>query len=141
MASVGVAFLVCMVYMILLRLFAGLMVFLTILSYLGGLGALGYVLYQKGITGSTTGTDLSYFVYIGYAVWALTAISAVFFCCYRDALKLAVAVVKSAGLFLMDCKTVLFVPIIGQLLFIAVFALWFFGFIIIYSNGTPSKVS
>jgi len=50
-----------------------------------------------------------------------------------------VAVVKSAGMFIMDCKTVLLVPILGQIMFIAVFAYWFVGFVYIYTMGTPQR--
>lgn len=70
----------------------------------------------------------------------MAGISAIFFCCFRNALRLAVAIVKSAGMFLMDCKSVLAVPLIGYVLFIGVFAFWLFGFVYLYSTGDPMRM-
>lgn len=112
LSCVLVALVVGLAYMCLLRLFAGLLVFITIVAYLVGLIVLGSLVMTKS-TDTTNGVNNSNLKYLAYAIWVVAGVSAVFFCCFRSALKLAVAIVKSAGMFLMDCKSVLFVPIAG----------------------------
>jgi hypothetical protein len=74
--------------------------------------------------------------YVAYFIWGVCAISALMFCCLRKTLRLAVAIVKTAGLFLRDVKSVLVVPICTQMFALIIFAIWLVGFIYIYSSGT-----
>jgi hypothetical protein len=142
---IGVCILVCvfigLIYMLFLRLFAGLLVFLTIVAYLVGMVFLGSMLMAESTEKKEDGTNQDYYKYIAYTVWGIAGLSAIFFCCFRNALKLAVAIVKSAGMFLMDCKTVLLVPLLGQVLFLVIFCFWLVGFIYIYSMGTPQRMT
>lgn len=127
-------------YMCFLRLFAGLLVFITIVAYLLGLTALGIMMMDKSKLPQEDGSSSEPYKYIAYTIWAIAGISAIFFCCFRNALRLAVAIVKSAGLFLMDCKTVLLVPIMGYVLFMVIFAFWMFGFVYLFSMGDPMRM-
>lgn len=127
-------------YMCFLRLFAGLLVFLTICAYLASLTVLGFMMLTESKELDNNGASQDNYKYIAYLIWGIAVISALFFCCFRNALRLAVAIVKSAGLFLMDCKTVLLVPILGYVTFLAVFAFWLVGFVYLFSMGDPKRM-
>lgn len=127
-------------YMCFLRLFAGLLVFITIAAYLCGLGVLGMMMLDKSTEPQENGSNSEPYKYGAYAIWGVAGISAIFFCCFRNALRLAVAIVKSAGQFLMDCKTVLLVPILGYVLVIGVLAFWLYGFVYLFSMGDPKRM-
>jgi len=58
-------------------------------------------------------TDNSDLKYVAYFFFGFAAISGLILCCKRNAIRLAVAIVKTAGSFIMDCKTVLLVPIVA----------------------------
>ncbi len=79
----GIALIFGLIYMIILRICAGVIVFLTIIAYLAGLVVLGAYLYINGSTTSTSGNSLTYMTYIGYALWALAGLSFICFCCCR----------------------------------------------------------
>lgn len=128
-------------YMCFLRLFAGLLVFVTICAYLASVTVLGFMMLSESKELDDQGKSQENFKYVAYVIWGIAGISAIFFCCFRNALRLAVAIVKSAGLFLMDCKTVLLVPILGYVLFLAVFAFWLTGFVYLFSMGDPKRMT
>jgi hypothetical protein len=50
LSCVGAALVIGLIYMLLIRLAAGCIVFVTIMAFLGALGALGYLFYTKGQT-------------------------------------------------------------------------------------------
>ena len=111
--AMAAAVLIGFIYLMLLKCIAGLIVFLTINVYLGGLGFLGYLLYKQGTTVDPTGTDNTQMQYIAYAIWAFDALSLIIILCARKTLQLAVAIVKTAGQFVNDVKSVLVVPLIA----------------------------
>lgn len=109
--SVGVCLVMGFVYLCLLRCLAGIIVFVTIMAYLLGLAVAGYLFYQKGTDTTNGNTPDENMKYVAYLLWGICALSALIFCCLRKTLRLAVAIVKTAGLFLGDVKSVLMVPI------------------------------
>lgn len=106
------ALIIGFIYLCLLRCFAGIIVFITIIAYLLGLLLGGYLCYLKGTQTDANGTPPdANMKYLAYAIWGVCAVSALMFCCLRAQLRLAVAIVKTAGMFLGDVKSVLMVPI------------------------------
>lgn len=138
LGSMGIALVVGFIYLLLLRVFAGVIVFITIISYLVGLVVGGYLFYLKGTVADSTGYTNTNMTYVAYAIWGVAGLSALMFCCFRAQLRLGVAIVKTAGVFVNDVKSVLIVPIIGQLLVIIFFIVWAIGLALIYSTGTVS---
>lgn len=135
LASIGVALVVGFIYLCLLKCIAGIIVFVSIMAYLIGLAILGYFIYLKGTTTDSSGNSNLNMTYMAYGIWGFCGLNALIFCCFRKQLALAVAIVKTAGVFLNDVKSVLIVPILGQIFIIVFFAIWVFGFIYIYASG------
>lgn len=134
-----VALIIGLTYMLVLRICAGVLVFITIVLYLALLVLIGILFLNKSMVNDDPKTDNKNLQYVAYFFFALAGISALIICCKRSAIKMAVAIVKTAGSFIMDCKTVLLVPVVGQLFFLIIFFLWTLGFIYVYSLGTPQK--
>ena len=135
LASIGVALIVGFIYLCLLKCIAGIIVFVSIVAYLIGLAIMGYFVYLKGTIVDSSGTSNVNMTYMAYGIWGFCGLNALIFCCFRKQLALAVAIVKTAGVFLNDVKSVLIVPILGQIFIIIFFAIWIFGFIYIYASG------
>lgn len=139
LGSFFVALVIGLIYMLFLRICAGVLVFITIVVYLLLLVLLGSFCISEGAKNDDPKANKENLIYVGYFFYALAAISAIILCCKRSAIKLGVAIVKTAGSFIMDCKTVLLVPPVAQLFFLVIFFLWVLGLIYVYSMGTPVK--
>lgn len=113
LGSMGIALVTGFIYLILLRIFAGVIVFVTIIAYLLGLVVAGYLFYLKGTVADSTGYVNTNMMYVGYGIWGVAGVFALLFCCFRSQLRLGVAIVKTAGVFVNDVKSILIVPIIG----------------------------
>lgn len=108
-----VAVIIGLIYMLILRICAGVLVFTTIVAYLVLLVVTGFLFMRKASVNDDPKTDNSDLKYVAYFFWGVAGLSALILCCKREAIKMAVAIVKTAGSFIMDCKTVLLVPIVG----------------------------
>jgi len=136
LGSMGVAMVVGFIYLLLVRVFAGVIVFVTIVGYLLGLVVAGYLCYVKGTTADSTGYTNTNLTYVAYGLWGVSALFALMFCCFRSQLRLAVAIVKTAGVFVNDVKSIIIVPVVGQVLIIIFFIVWIIGLALIFSTGT-----
>lgn len=52
-------------------------------------------------------------------------------------IRLAIAIIKTATMFVRDVKSAMVVPIFFYLKLLVFFAIWIIGFIFIYALGTP----
>lgn len=139
LTSFLVAIVVGLIYMLFLRICAGVLVFITIVLYLLLLVVIGAFLIKKGSDNSDPKTNNENLKYLGFFFYGFAALSALILCCKRSALKLAVAIVKTAGSFIMDCKTVLLVPPIANIFLLIILFLWLMGLVFVYSLGEPKR--
>lgn len=73
--------------------------------------------------------------YIAITLWVLAGISFLMFLCYFRTIRLAIAIIKSAALFLADVPSALFVPLVFGVLVMVFWAFWIMMFMYVYSCG------
>ena len=72
-----------------------------------------------------------------YILMVLIVASLIIFFCFYKAIKLAIAVTKTAVSFISQVKTVLLVPILTLIPLVAVLIIYVLGFGYAYSTGEP----
>lgn len=138
--------------MLFVRIFSGIIVWLCIIAYFLGLAALAVFLYGKSkmpsdVDSSNNGLDLSsnpkqstdenrksYYV-IFWIVVGVFAISLVIFCCLYKNIKLAIAIIKTATIYVVDVPLVMFVPILFTIITAGWWAFWICTMLCVYSHG------
>lgn len=133
--SVGVAVVAAMVYLIILRWFAGVLIWVSIVGILAALGGGGYWAYQTRLQYDIEDKNYKYLQYGAYALWGVTGAFAilVLLCCSR--IRLAVAIMKVTSSFITNNPLVLLLPIIFLLLVLAWIIVWTFLAVFIMSVG------
>lgn len=140
--SVGLAFVLGLIYMLFVRIFSGVIVWICVLAYFVALCFLAYFLYSKSQMSSTDVNDSSndpgaatnpkqstdenrttYLVFF-WIVVGVIVISLVVFCCLYKNIKLAIAIIKTATVFVVDVPLVMFVPMIFTIITAAWWAFW-----------------
>lgn len=129
----GAAIIVSYIVIFLMRCFTGCVVWICILGVIVAITGLGFILcYSGGLFGDTNvvilgfkiptiNGDTQYYKYYGYACWAGAGVFLLLTLCCCGRIRLAVAICKCAGAFLLEVCSVMFVPIIMA---IATVALW-----------------
>eukprot|EP00825_Cyclidium_porcatum_P018701 TRINITY_DN2128_c0_g1_i2.p1 TRINITY_DN2128_c0_g1~~TRINITY_DN2128_c0_g1_i2.p1 ORF type:complete len:412 (-),score=21.78 TRINITY_DN2128_c0_g1_i2:104-1339(-) len=142
--------------MIFMRYLSGCMTWGAILLYLGGLLALALFIMHKGKdykdqadnTADTDSKDINKntgrnLLILAYIIWAILGISIVVIMCMFNRIRLAIAIIKSAAIFVGQVPlSIAIPPVIGILQFMWL-AYWFTVFVFVYSVGdiTGSKSS
>lgn len=65
----------------------------------------------------------------------IAGISFIGFLCYFNRIQMAIAVIKTAALFVLEVPSVMLVPPIMSIIVAGYFALWIISFLYIYSMG------
>lgn len=73
---------------------------------------------------------------IAYICWAILGVLVIFILCMYSRIKLAIAIVKTGAMFVMNVKSTLLVPILMSILSACLFAVYIVGFVYNYSTGT-----
>lgn len=81
-----VAIIIGLIYMLILRICAGVLVFVTIVVYLILLVLIGALFMNKATVNDDPKTDNSDLKYVAYFFWAMAAVSALILCCKRKAI-------------------------------------------------------
>lgn len=139
-----VAFLLALLYCLLLSCCAGVVVSFLVVGLLGGLIALGFFLKQQ-YDSMASGSELSgenpnpYFY--GYWIcWGTAGVLALVVCCMWSRIMLAVSVIQATADFITDYVQVLFVPIFFVLVLGAFYAVWIYAGAYIFSTGESTYV-
>lgn len=152
-ASVAVgAIVVGIIFMVLLRCFAGLITWLFITAFLACMGALGYFLFFKAVElqkqvdagapeGKALEEEIKKYKYGAYGIWGFTALALLTVFCMFDKIRVAIGVVKSAALFVAEVKTSLLIPPVMLVLLTANIAYCVVIGLYIYSSGEPNTES
>lgn len=144
LGSMGFAFIVALVYMVVIRYFAGLITWLSIIAFFASIIILAILLLNKGnekidegaVSGDSDTTNTGKALkYIGYVVFGFAALCLIIFLCIFRKIQQAIAIIKSAALFVAEVKSVFFVPPIISLLNMIFIAWWIITFVYVYSVG------
>ncbi|EAR87511.1 plasma-membrane choline transporter (macronuclear) [Tetrahymena thermophila SB210] len=144
LGSVGIAFVIAFVYMVILRYCSGLITWLTIIAYFAIITAFAIILlvkgqnkYDEGVTASDKDMqqDGKNLKYLSYAVFALDGLFLITFLCLFNRIRLAIAIIKSAALFVGEVKTSFLVPPVVTIFCMLFTAWWIVAFVFVYSVG------
>ena len=130
------------IYLIFIRLCAGIFVWLVIFIYFACLGGLGACFYLNiGIdesVGEVSGDDRKN---IAYVFWGVAGVSFLVFLCFFSRIRLAVAILKTGANFIGQVWSSLFVPVGTVIPYIFFLGLYLIGFVIIYTADWPNTTT
>ena len=98
--AIASAFLIGFVYMIVLRLCGGPIVYASLFFMVMGTAYGGLMLYQNSQTISEADKNKKYYLYGSYAVWGLAAALIFCICCNIKNIRIGVAVMKCTAQFI-----------------------------------------
>jgi solute carrier family 44 (choline transporter-like protein), member 2/4/5 len=138
----GIAIGVSIIYLLFLRYFIGVVVWIVIAALIILLTLFGgyynYQIYDEKNPITDEKTKYEYWA-IAIGCYTVAFLFLVIMICLRKRIELAVAVMKSATIFIDDVWSVLFVPIAIFLISVVVYAFWVVALIYLYSSGTLVK--
>jgi len=132
--AVGIAFVLSLVYMLLLRCCAKILVWVTFIGFIVMLATIGYFFYDKSGKSVDEGDQLNYQV-LAITFWALDFVLMLLICCLYDDIQTALTIIEAAGQFVFNVPTVLLVPIFVIFLAAGYLAYWIYTVVFIYSIG------
>jgi hypothetical protein len=139
LGTLGVGLVVSVVYLMLMRYLVGYIVWLTILAIIILLSLFGGYYTRKLFDDINPVHDDT----LRIKYWAISIICYIFAFlmilvtyCLRKSIELAVAIMKSATIFLDDLFSIIVVPIIFFIVSTGVYVLWVAAVIYVYSSGT-----
>ena len=134
----GFALVLAVLYMVLIRFFVGIIVWTSILVVVLMIFSVGavllwtaYYLYQNDSQEDTRRT-LRICAYITFALGGLFVLYILYMC---RRIRLAIAILQSATLFLADVKAALLLPPLFALLTVGLYVYWLLATLAIYSTG------
>jgi uncharacterized membrane protein YphA (DoxX/SURF4 family) len=93
----GAAFVIGMIYLVILRCCAGVMVWTTIFAILAILGGGGYWLYRYRTNYPESDNTHYYVTYGAYTIWGIGGLFLLIIICCCNRIRLAVAIMKVTG--------------------------------------------
>lgn len=135
--SIAVAVVTAIIYLLILRLCAGVMIWMSILGILGAMGGGGYWLFATRVDYPTTDPTYMYMQYGAYALWAIAGIFFIITLCCCSRIQLAVAIMKVTSSFIYRTPTIIILPIVFLILVVGWIVGWTFLAIWIMSVGEP----
>lgn len=134
---VGAAVVVSLVYLLILRCCAGVLIWLSIFGILGAMGGGGYWLYATKDNYPIEDPTHNYMQYGAYALWGVAGFFALLSLCCCSRIRLAVAIMKVTSSFIFRTPTILVLPIFFLVLVVGWIVGWTFLAIWIMSVGEP----
>jgi choline transporter-like protein 2/4/5 len=135
--TVGVAVLASILYLLILRCCAGVVIFFSIFAIIGAFGAGGYWLYYTRVQYEVADPNYKYMTYGAYALWGVAGTFFLITLCCLSRIRLAVAIMKVTSQFIYRTPSTLFLPVIFFILVLAWLLFWVFLAVYIGSVGTP----
>lgn len=132
---IGAAFIIGLLYLLLLRCCVGVMVWATIFAVLAILGGGGYWAYRTKDRYDTEDQNYKYLLYGAYTLWGLTVFYLLLILCCCSRIRLAVAIMKVTSQFIYNTPSVLLIPIIFLIFCVIWVAAWTFTAVYIFSVG------
>jgi len=157
LASLGIAFIIGLIYMVFVRWCSGVLVWLSILALIAGCIGFGVYLFShanylkkqnssttaqdSGSTGTTSTATITTLKVFAYILWALAGITVLLVCCLYKKIKLTIGILKAAADYVKATWTSLLVPIGMIIVLSALYVYWIFTAVYLYSCGTISQRS
>lgn len=143
LASLGFAFVICILYLLFVRCCASVIAYATIFLILGSLAGLGYVFqaridYYKNLNDETYATTMTVLCAICYSFAGLWLIIILFMC---NRIRLAIALTETTAEYIASTWQVLFVPFTFYIISGLFYAYWVALSIYLYSSGVVDKSS
>jgi len=132
--AVALSFVFSLVYMVVLRCCAKLLMWVTFLAFFVLLAVIGYFFYAKSVETVNDGDKLNYQV-LAVIFWVIDFILILVILCIYDDIQLALTVIETSGHFVCSNMTVLFVPIVTIVVTVGFLAYWIATVVFIYSMG------
>jgi len=133
--AVGVAFGASMLYLLVLRCFAGPLIWISILTILGAFGAGGYWAYFSRNNYDPSSNNYKYLMYGGYTLWGIDGLLLIIVMCCCGRIRLAVAIMKVTSSFIYRTPQILILPIFFLILCAGWVLGWTFLAVYIMSVG------
>lgn len=135
MITLGTAFVLGFIYLILLRWIVGPIVWLSIFLTIIALGGGGYFCYDRGMNLPETDKYKLHYTYGSYAVWGICAAFILCVCCNCKNIKIGIAVMKTTAAFIKDTPQIFLLPPIFGLLSLVWVIVWMITAVYIGSVG------
>ena len=140
--TVGIAVGISLVFLFILRYFVSLALWVSLVLVITAFGVVGYFLQSMALNQYSgdghEGTRITLWA-LAVLFYALALLFLVLTICAKERIDLAVAIMKSAVMFIGDVWKSLLVPITILIISIGVTSLWLVALIYIYSSGTPKE--
>jgi len=135
-ASTGIAFVLGFIYLFILKYIAGCLIWLSIILIWLVLAAGGAFLYLGRDNYYPEDEERQkYMLYGAYAVWGILALYTLIILCMCKRIRLGVAVIKTAGMFINNNPHIFLVPPIFLVFILLWMAVWIISALFIFSVG------
>lgn len=136
--SVGVAVILTLIFMLILRCCAKLLIWLSMLAFIAILGIIGWFFWDKYQNTTDPGDQMNYKIlaiifWVGDGVFVLVLIA------MYDDIQLALSIIEAAATFIFQACTVIFVPFYAIVWAVGFLIYWIGTVIFLYSVGTFSQ--
>jgi len=147
--SVAAAFVIGLIYMILMKYCSGVLTWIAILAFIVGTAILGWRFYQlakdieNGDSSSETPRDsnsVKSYKIIGYICWGIAGASLITTLCLFGRIKLAIAILKAAADYVKETWSVFIVPIVAVIILAAFYAYWAVTSVYLVTGGDPKRM-
>ena len=120
---VGAAFIIGIIYLLILRCCAGVIIWMSIFSIMACIGGGGYWAFITKDKYDVSDNNYKYLQYGAYALWGLDGLFALIVICCCSRIRLAVAIMKVTSQFIYGTPAILLLPV----LFLIICAAWVCG--------------
>jgi len=83
--------------------------------------------------------DRDTLLYMAYTIWGILGLCIIGFLCMFNKIRLAIAIIKTATIFVGDVPLVMLVPPIFTIFTAIFWTFWIFGAVYLYAIGTITK--
>lgn len=135
--AVGTAFVLGMIYMLILRCCAGVIVFLSLVGILVMLGGGGAWIYFIGrYRYDPSDKNFNYMTIGSYVIWGIAGTYLLILLCLCNRIRLGVAIIKCTSQFIQGTWSVFFIPITFVIATGVWITAWLFTAVFLFSVGT-----
>ena len=150
----GTAFILGMIFLLLLRCFAGVLIFFCLVAIfilIGGGGVWFYFVGREKYIDKTAGTNykitdsstytvtnqrnFDIMTYTSYALWGVAGLYLIILLCLYNRIRLGIAIVKATARFIQNTWSLFLIPIVFTIIMAAFICYWVFIAAYIFSVG------
>lgn len=131
------AVLLSYLWLFIIKLIGGLIVWLSIIIIQISLLAGGFYVYSQADTYEEESDYKKWITYAAYGIWGLAAIFACCICCCWTSIKIGIAVYKTTAHYVSKNVRIFFLPMLSYVIAAVWLCIWFVSAIYVFSIGTP----